>query len=208
MSKDEVKEITDDNDNDNDNDNEDVDCDNGKDEVIEGLDDDDGDSYLTIGTADGELFQVPKKIGFMSNFIKTTFEGDKTAKVIELKEESLTKVCFGKILEYMAYHFNNPAKEIDQPLKNKNMKENVSEWDADFIDIPISNKDLLFALTNSANYLDVKPLLELCCAKIASELEGRTTEEMRKILNVVNDFTPEEEQELIERDKWLDECDK
>jgi S-phase kinase-associated protein 1 len=144
----------------------------------------------------------------MSNFIKTTFEGDKTAKVIELKEESLTKVCFGKILEYMAYHFNNPAKEIDQPLKNKNMKENVSEWDADFIDIPISNKDLLFALTNSANYLDVKPLLELCCAKIASELEGRTTEEMRKILNVVNDFTPEEEQELIERDKWLDECDK
>lgn len=41
--------------------------------------------------------------------------------------------------------------------------------------------------------MDIKPLLELTCAKIASLVKGKTTDQIRDEFNIVNDFTPEEE---------------
>lgn len=38
-----------------------------------------------------------------------------------------------KVIEYLNYHEKNPAKPIERPLKSSNMKENVSDWDADFV---------------------------------------------------------------------------
>ena len=45
----------------------------------------------------------------------------------------------------------------------------------------------------AANYMDIKPLLDLTCAGVASMVKGKTPEEIRKVFNIVNDFTPEEE---------------
>lgn len=42
----------------------------------------------------------------------------------------------------------------------------------------------------AANYMDIKSLLDLCCAKVASMIKGKTTEEIRKTFNIKNDFTP------------------
>ena len=43
--------------------------------------------------------------------------------------------------------------------------------------------------------MDIKPLLDLSCAKIGSVIRGLTIPEFRKRFNIVNDFTPEEENE-------------
>ena len=40
--------------------------------------------------------------------------------------------------------------------------------------------------------MDIKNLLELASAKVASIIKGKNTEEIRKIFNIQNDFTPEE----------------
>jgi len=45
----------------------------------------------------------------------------------------------------------------------------------------------------AANYLDIKSLLDLGCAKIATLIKGKSPEEIRKTFNIINDFTPEEE---------------
>ena len=42
----------------------------------------------------------------------------------------------------------------------------------------------------AANYLDIKPLLDLTCAKVATTLKGKTPEEIRIEYNIRNDFTP------------------
>ncbi len=46
----------------------------------------------------------------------------------------------------------------------------------------------------ASNYLDINPLLELACAKVASLTKNKSIEESRKFFNIENDFTPEEEQ--------------
>ena len=69
----------------------------------------------------------------------------------------------------MKYYVSRPAKEIEKPLKSANMNEVVSQWDADFVDVA---QEQLFELILAANYMDVKSLLDLTCAKVASMIKG------------------------------------
>ena len=79
----------------------------------------------------------------------------------------------------------------------------VQEWYANFIKI---DQDTLFELILAANYMDIKPLLDLTCAAVASQIKGKSPEEIRKIFNIVNDFTPEEEAQVREENKWCEEA--
>ena len=83
------------------------------------------------------------------------------------------------------------------------MTDVVGEWDAEFVSI---DQEMLFALILAANYMDIKSLLDLTCAKVASMIKGKTPEEIRRTFNIVNDFTPEEEAQVREENKWCEEA--
>jgi len=175
----------------------------GKDEVhdeVMGLDEPAGEEKLRLLSQEQEPFPVPKKVALMSELIKTMVEGDKDSTDIPLpnvKSNVLTKV-----IDYLKYHVDNPAKVIEKPLKSANMAEVVSQWDADFVDV---DQELLFELILAANYMDIKPLLDLTCAKVASMIKGKNPEQIRKTFNIVNDFTPEEEEAVRAENKWAEE---
>jgi S-phase kinase-associated protein 1 len=79
----------------------------------------------------------------------------------------------------------------------------VQEFYAKFING--CDTDQLFHLTLAANYMDIKPLLDLCSAKIDSFIKGKTPEQIRENLGIVCDFSPEEEAQIREENKWADE---
>lgn len=108
-----------------------------------------------------------------------------------------------KIVEYLAYVKENPLNEIEKPLKSANLHEVVPAWFADFVEV---EQELLFDIILGANYLDIKSLLELACAKVASTLKGKTVEEIRKMYGIVNDFTPEEEAQIREENRWAEDA--
>lgn len=167
---------------------------------VKGLDEGEQNDVLKLKSAEGEIFQVPRKICEMSTLIKTMAEGDKDAEDIPLL--NVKSAVLKKVIEYMRYHADNPAKEIEKPLKSPNMSEVVSQWDADFVDV---EQELLFELILAANYMDMRPLLDLTCAKVASMIKGKNPEQIRRTFNIVNDFTPEEEAAVIAENKWAEE---
>ena len=57
----------------------------------------------------------------------------------------------------------------------------------------------------AANYLEIKSLLELSTAKVASIIKNKTVQEIRDFFNIENDFTPEEEANIMDDDKWAEE---
>ncbi|CAN0915401.1 SCF ubiquitin ligase complex protein SKP1a [Linum grandiflorum] len=61
---------------------------------------------------------------------------------------------------------------------------------------------MLFDLILAADYLNIKELLDLTCRKAALMISETTTEEMRKIFNIKNDFTPEEETNIRIENRW------
>jgi S-phase kinase-associated protein 1 len=167
---------------------------------VKGLDEDMGDENLTLVSQEQKKFTVSKKVALTSELVKTMAEGDREEKEIPLpnvKANVLTKV-----VDYMRYHAENPSKEIEKPLKSSNMSEVVSQWDADFVDV---EQELLFELILAANYMDIKPLLDLTCAKVASMIKGKSPEAIRKTFNIQNDFTPEEEEAVRAENKWAEE---
>ena len=84
------------------------------------------------------------------------------------------------------------------------MSEVVQEWYASYVDG--LDQEVLFDLILAANDWDIKPLLDLTCAKVASLIKGKTPEEIRKTFNIINDFTPEEEAQIREENKWCEEA--
>lgn len=172
-----------------------------KEEEVKGLDDDNEEQMITLESRDKVQIQVQKKVACMSALVKTMVEGDTDEKVIPLP--NVRSAVLQKIITYLRYHVNNPTREIEKPLKSANMAENVPQWDADFVDI---EQDLLFDLILAVNYMDIKPLLDLTCAKVASMIKGKKPEQIRQTFNIVNDFTPEEEEAVRSENKWAEEC--
>lgn len=56
-----------------------------------------------------------------------------------------------------------------QPLRSTNLVEIVPQWDANFVEV---EQEILFELILAANYMDIKSLLDLTCAKVASMIKG------------------------------------
>lgn len=170
-----------------------------KEEVV-GLDEADDNKQLTLVSQEEQKFTVGKKTALQSELVKTMAEGDKEESEIPLP--NVKSAVLQKVIQYMTYHVSNPAKEIEKPLKSANMAEVVSQWDADFVDV---DQEMLFELILAANYMDIKPLLDLTCAKVASMIKGKTPDQIRKTFNIVNDFTPEEEEAVRAENKWAEE---
>lgn len=56
----------------------------------------------------------------------------------------------------------------------------------------------LETVLQAANYLDIKGLLDVTCKTVANMIKGKTPEEIRKTFNIKNDFTEEEEAQVLD----------
>jgi len=98
-----------------------------------------------------------------------------------------------KVIEYCTYHKENADAKEDA----------VEAWDKAFAAV---DDDTLFSLILAANYLDIKPLLDLTCKTVADYIKQcKTPQEIRRRFNIKNDFTPEEEEEVRKENAWCEE---
>jgi S-phase kinase-associated protein 1 len=162
--------------------------------------DDDAQDAVTIVSQDEQKFAVANKVAKMSELVRTMMDADSDAKEIPLP--NVKGQVLKKVVEYMVHHVDNPPKDIEKPLKSSIMSEVVTRWDSDFVDV---SQEMLFELILAANYMDVKPLLDLTCAKVASMIKGKTAEQIRKTFNIPNDFTAEEEEAVRAENRWAED---
>ncbi|KJP87964.1 hypothetical protein AK88_02398 [Plasmodium fragile] len=147
---------------------------------------------IKLVSFEGDEFIVDKYTASMSTVILNILEV-MTAEEDTIPLPNIKTPILKKIIEYMEYHINNPADEIPKPLITSNLQDVVSTWDYDFVN---TDKETLYELIEASNYLDIKPLLDLTCGKIASMMKDKTTEEIRAEFDIVNDFTREEEKQV------------
>jgi len=157
-----------------------------------------------LHSQDGESYDVPLSVAVMSELVKTMIdEGQDDEEAQEIPLPNVKAVILAKVIEFMQHSKVEPMTEIEKPLKSANMTEVVQEWYSTFVNV---EQETLFELILAANYMDIKPLLDLTCASVASMIKGKTPEEIRKTFNIVNDFTPEEEAQVREENKWCEEA--
>eukprot|EP00884_Botryococcus_braunii_P011024 jgi/Botrbrau1/19923/Bobra.0059s0040.1 len=115
----------------------------------------------------------------------------------EVPVQNVTGSILAKVLEYINAH-EKEEKEGGEP-KPKMSEEELKTFDAEFVNV---DQSTLFEIILAANYMDCKNLLDLTCLTVANMIKGKTPEEIRKTFNIVNDFTPEEEEEVRRENQW------
>ena len=68
--------------------------------------------------------------------------------------------------------------------------------------IPEVDNTMLFNIILASNYMDIPELLDEMCQRVADMIKGKTPDEIRKIFNVENDFTEEEEEKIKKQNEW------
>ena len=156
-----------------------------------------GEKKITLVSSDGEKIEISSKAVQKSVLVKGIIEDYPDDAEVPLN--NVKSNILKKIKEYLEHYENSEPKEIERPLPSSEFKDCVEEWDYNYINVEL---EMIFEIILGANYMDIKPLLELASAKVASLIKGKTTEEIRKLFNITNDFTPEEEQQIAEENKW------
>jgi S-phase kinase-associated protein 1 len=97
-----------------------------------------------------------------------------------------------KVIDYCTHYKNvEEMTPITTPIKSPKIEEVVQQWYADFVkDL---EKEFLFELVTAANYMDIKPLLDLTCLAVSVTIQGKTAPEMRAFFNINEDFNPDED---------------
>ena len=153
---------------------------------------------ITLISSDSQKFEISQKAARRSEVIKDSIESSKNDH-IEFNVNNVKGDVLKKVVEYLEHYENEEPKIIERPLPSANLKDIFDEWDYNFINVRLDN---IFSIILASNYLNIKPLLELASAAIAGYIKGKPADELRNEFNITNDFTPEEEQQIIEENKW------
>ncbi|KAI9637069.1 putative ubiquitin-protein ligase [Dioszegia hungarica] len=159
---------------------------------------------VVLQTSDDEQFTVERKVAERSALIKSMMEdlGAQEGSLIPLPNVSSSVMV--KILEYCDHHKSEPlpAPDANDQDDARRKTAEIGEWDSKFIQV---DQEMLFEIILAANYLDIKPLLDVGCKTVANMIKGKTPEEIRKLFNITNDFTPEEEEQIRKENEWAEE---
>lgn len=161
---------------------------------------------VKLVSKDGDTYELPFAAAKLSNLVKDAIgctedddeeDEDRVVEVVKVGSN-----CLSKVVEFLK-HYAAPGQkmaEIETPLKGDTVEEVVKEeWYRNFIEV---DQALLFELVTAANFLDIKPLLDLTCLKVSVLLVGKTAEEIRVMLNLPK-MTAEQEQKAREDHPWI-----
>ncbi|KAF2589760.1 hypothetical protein F2Q70_00038155 [Brassica cretica] len=150
---------------------------------------------ITLKSCDDKIFKVDEAVAVQSQMIAHMVEDDCVDGEIPIS--NVTGVILAKVIEYCKKHLVNPDVDGDS---SSSTEDELKNWDAEFM--KNMDQEMLFALIMAANYLNIKDLLDLICQTIADMIKGFSVDEVRTFFNIKNDFTPEEEAEIVAENEW------
>ena len=155
----------------------------------------DVEKTIKVKSSDGKVIELSTKAASKSKLLSGVIQD-----YPEDSEFPLNKIngaTLEKVKEYLVHYQDSEPRQIEKPLP-KDFKDCVDEWDYKFIG---DDNTQILAIIFAANFMDIKPLLELAAAKVATLIRGTTTESIRKDFEI-KDFSKEEEKQM-ENDKSI-----
>lgn len=140
------------------------------------------DGSLKIVSKDNQEFEVPMKDAFISKLIKTSIDAEPNCASLPIP--GVSGEILKLIIEYMEHHKGTEPPIVEKPLRSNKMPDVCKDkWDGEWIDKVGDNRQTLYDLILAANYMDIKSLLHLGCAKVASLIKGKPLEQVKSILS-------------------------
>ncbi|MCQ2819188.1 MAG: SKP1 family protein [archaeon] len=149
---------------------------------------------VTIQSSDNVNIKLDYELAIRSGLIKGLLGDYKEEDALPLP--GVRSEILNLVVEFLNHYKDTQPKEIPKPLPSANLQDILDKWDYEFINKVELNS--VFDLINAANYMELTPILDLACAKIASLMKGKTAEEIRAMFNIECDLSEEEMKEYEE----------
>ena len=147
---------------------------------------------VNIQTGDNETYAIRASVITSQSIVIADMLDDSDDSHIPLP--NITSNELPKIIEYCNWKYEADKQKISEDVR--------TAWINNFIDM---DQQMLFNVILGANYLGIQSLLDITCKAIADMMNGKTPEEIRTTFNIVNDFTPEEEEEIRRENSWCED---
>ncbi|KAK6797577.1 hypothetical protein RDI58_005279 [Solanum bulbocastanum] len=139
------------------------------------------EKLITFKTSAVEEFKLTKVVAMRSEVIKNMVQNvDCTSNVLPLSNVD------GKTMTKMVQYWKKYSEEGVT-------KDRLKSFDHNFL--KMSQSELVGVLL-TANFFDDKQLKEVVIQEFADRIKGKPIEEIREVFGIVNDYTPEEEEEI------------
>lgn len=159
---------------------------------------------ITLISSSGDAFQTELYPCMHCKTLAYFIEEDPDVDCIPLP--NVTSPLIDKILKFF-----DERLRLARELANSEMLENedtLTEVQVCLLRHPLLQylehmpTDELLELLMASNYLDCEILIELIATVIASRISGKSRDEMRDILKIENDFTEQEEAQVLAENAW------
>ncbi|GKZ00100.1 hypothetical protein MPSEU_000963400 [Mayamaea pseudoterrestris] len=132
------------------------------------------------------LYELPLSTASLSAFVEASVERDDDdeedlAKSIKIPVPNVSAEVLAKVVDYMKHYKEEVMTTISTPLRSNALADLVQPWYADFCDV---ERNLLFDMVAAANFMDIKPLLDLTCLATSILIKGKSAEELRQMFNI------------------------
>ncbi|KAK4562240.1 hypothetical protein RGQ29_004915 [Quercus rubra] len=157
---------------------------------------------ITLVSSDGETFEVEEKVAMESQTLKGMIEDDCADSAIPLP--NVASQTLSRVIEYCKKHVEaaSESEVATYYSYDKTSNNSLTAWDDEFVkDIKV-DQNILFDLILAANFLNIKGLLDLTCKTVADMMTGKSLPEIRKMFHIINDYTPEEEEQVRKENQW------
>ncbi|CAJ0564042.1 unnamed protein product, partial [Mesorhabditis spiculigera] len=129
------------------------------------------------------------------------FDDAETGDSAPIPLPNVDAVTLEKVLKWCEYHKNDaPVVEADDIRSRRT--DDITPWDQEYLKV---DQGTLFHIILASNYLDIKGLLDLCCKTVANMVKGKKVKEIRTLFNIKNDWTEEEEAQIIRENSWCED---
>ncbi|KAG9441307.1 hypothetical protein H6P81_017161 [Aristolochia fimbriata] len=153
-------------------------------------------TVLTLQTHDGVSFQVERAVAFESPIIRSIVESGAGASAGNnsnggpgaIRVPTVSGGVLRMSMDYVGRRrgFLRRIAEGDVGAKGE-----MQEWEAAFFGV---GQGTLLDLVEGAHFLGLAELREAACGRVADAIKGKSVAEIRRLFNIRNDYTPEEEE--------------
>ncbi|RCV14057.1 hypothetical protein SEVIR_2G408000v4 [Setaria viridis] len=175
----------------------------------------DAREIITLKSSDGVVRRVKKAVASLSGLISRSIEDGCADGDVPLPNVEASTL--DTVLEYCNKHADPGAAAAatnsdsdptaaaaggssSSSSVDTAASDDMKAWDREFLDL--LSLDALYDLLLAADYLQIEGLQAVICQRAADMIKGKTTQQIRDTFNIVNDLTPEDEEELRQQYAW------
>jgi S-phase kinase-associated protein 1 len=147
-------------------------------------------TFVELRSSDNLSLTVPRRDVLKCKALKNVFD-DVLDEITVIPVANVECTILGIVFEYL-------SKNNDVPEDPKDAEE-LRRWNEQFLRMDVSS---LLRTLEAAHLLQIQELEDVLVSAVAGMIRFKTPEQIRKTFGIVNDFTPEEEEEVRLENMW------